>query len=67
MTVDGGEITVARSFEGLEGETITINGGTVRVTSTNDAVNVVADAAAPSAGAPRPAPPAPPPPAPRDC
>ena len=50
LTVDGGEITVVRSFEGLEGETITINGGTVRVTSTNDAVNVVADAAVPVGG-----------------
>ena len=45
LTVNDGSIIIGRSYEGLEGETITINGGTIDVTSTNDAVNVAAGAA----------------------
>lgn len=39
MRVDGGEITVAESYEGMEGLTVEINGGKISVTATDDGIN----------------------------
>lgn len=40
LLIENGTITVAQSYEGLEGQQITINGGTISVTATDDGVNV---------------------------
>jgi hypothetical protein len=42
LTINDGSINVERSYEGVESEVITINGGTISVTSSNDAINVSA-------------------------
>jgi hypothetical protein len=39
LRVDGGEILISQSYEGLESAAITINGGTIRVTSKDDGFN----------------------------
>lgn len=38
-TVGGGEIVISRSYEGIEGDTVVISGGTVSIVSTDDGVN----------------------------
>ncbi|KJS87473.1 MAG: hypothetical protein JL57_14025 [Desulfosporosinus sp. BICA1-9] len=38
--IDNGEITIKNSYEGLEGTNITVNGGKVIATSTDDGINV---------------------------
>lgn len=43
LQVDGGVVTVSESYEGLEGSTVTINGGEIDVTSTDDGVNAAGD------------------------
>jgi hypothetical protein len=39
LTVHGGTISVLKSYEGLEGKTITINAGTLRIASSDDGIN----------------------------
>lgn len=39
LTVKGGEINVAESYEGLEGQTIDISGGTISIVSSDDGFN----------------------------
>lgn len=39
LTIDGGEITVERSYEGLEASAITINDGQIQVVSSDDGIN----------------------------
>ena len=39
LRIDGGTITVSQSYEGLEGFTIDINGGTIHVVSSDDGLN----------------------------
>ena len=40
LLVNGGDLTVVGSYEGLEGNSIVINDGIVRITSSDDGVNV---------------------------
>lgn len=39
LTIDDGKILISASYEGLEGTTITINGGDISVTSSDDGIN----------------------------
>ncbi|MCU0370186.1 MAG: carbohydrate-binding domain-containing protein [Bacteroidales bacterium] len=39
ITINGGDLTISNSYEGLESPFITINGGTVHVYSSDDAIN----------------------------
>ena len=39
LTIDGGNIVIAKSYEGLESEIITINGGSFDITSIDDGIN----------------------------
>lgn len=39
LTVNGGTLAVSRSFEGLEGSTVTINGGDISLVSSDDGIN----------------------------
>ena len=43
LQIDGGTIDITKSYEGLEGETVTINGGTVSIVSSDDAINAASD------------------------
>ncbi|WP_440114427.1 carbohydrate-binding domain-containing protein [Paenibacillus sp. QZ-Y1] len=43
LTVNGGTINIAKSYEGLEGATITLNDGDVDVTASDDGVNTSGD------------------------
>ena len=40
LTINGGEINISKSYEGLEGKEITINDGNIRLVSSDDGVNV---------------------------
>lgn len=44
LQIDGGNISITGSYEGLEGKNITINSGTVTVNSSDDAINAVSAA-----------------------
>ena len=46
LQIDDGTINIKGSYEGLEGQNITINGGDISITSSDDAINAVS----PSAG-----------------
>lgn len=39
LTISGGEITISKSYEGLEGLQLTVSGGTIHVTSSDDGLN----------------------------
>lgn len=39
LTINGGDVTVAQSVEGIEAAAITMTGGTVHITSSDDGVN----------------------------
>ncbi|WP_226668807.1 carbohydrate-binding domain-containing protein [Metabacillus litoralis] len=40
VVTKGGEITITKSYEGIEGNIVTINDGTIRLTSSDDGINV---------------------------
>ncbi len=39
LNISGGEINISKSYEGLEGMTTTISGGTINVTASDDGIN----------------------------
>lgn len=39
LTIDDGTINIIESYEGIESENVVINGGTINVTSSDDAIN----------------------------
>lgn len=41
ITISGGDLVILRSYEGLESAEIAISGGTVRLTASDDGINVV--------------------------
>ena len=44
LTISGGDITISKSYEGIESAIITINDGTVHLTSIDDGLNVAGGA-----------------------
>lgn len=44
LTVDGGELSILTSYEGLEGTVVNINGGQLRIVSSDDGVNAAGGA-----------------------
>ncbi|MDK2981393.1 MAG: hypothetical protein PWQ55_1740 [Chloroflexota bacterium] len=44
LTIDDGAITISQSYEGIESAAITLNGGSIRITSSDDAINVAGGA-----------------------
>lgn len=43
VKIDGGEITVNGSYEGIEGAYVEIGGGTIYITASDDGINAVSD------------------------
>ena len=43
VKIDGGEITVNSSYEGIEGAYVEINGGTINITASDDGINAASD------------------------
>lgn len=43
VKIDGGEITVNGSYEGIEGAYVEINGGTINITASDDGINAACD------------------------
>ena len=41
LQIDGGTIDIKKSYEGLEGQNITINGGVISIVSSDDGINAV--------------------------
>lgn len=41
LQIDGGIVDIADSYEGLEGQNIVINGGNIKISSSDDAINAV--------------------------
>ena len=50
LVIDGGTITVTESVEALEGNTVTINGGIVDVTASDDGLNAAGDSTSNNGG-----------------
>lgn len=46
LVLNDGTITITKSYEGLEGKTVTITGGSYAVTSSDDGVNAAGDGTA---------------------
>lgn len=40
LIIDSGTINITKSYEGLEGSIVTINGGSVKINSTDDGINI---------------------------
>ena len=40
LLINGGDITITKSYEGIEASVITINNGNIRITSSDDGVNI---------------------------
>lgn len=43
LRIVGGNVTVVKSYEGLEGQTVEISGGNIEVTSSDDGINAAGD------------------------
>jgi len=52
LIIDGGNVDIIKSYEGLEGSSITINGGNIKVVASDDGVNVAGGADSSSAAGP---------------
>jgi len=52
LSVSGGTITISKSYEGLEGETIDISGGTIHITASDDGLNAAGGSDSTTAGGP---------------
>lgn len=48
LSIEGGTVAVAKSYEGLEGNTVNIKGGTIAVKASDDGVNASSGPASPS-------------------
>ena len=46
LQIDGGTVGITESYEGLEGETVIINGGKISIVSSDDAINAASDSSA---------------------
>ena len=46
LSIEGGRVTVSKSYEGLEGNVVNIKGGTITVTASDDGVNAAKTGAA---------------------
>lgn len=53
LAISGGGITISQSYEGIEGGTITVSGGTIDVTSSDDGFNAAGGADSSSNNGPR--------------
>lgn len=53
VAISGGELTVSQSYEGIEGGTITVSGGTIDVTASDDGFNAAGGADSSSSNSPR--------------
>jgi hypothetical protein len=40
LTISGGDISIIKSYEGIESAAITISGGSMRIASSDDGINV---------------------------
>ncbi|GAB6106455.1 carbohydrate-binding domain-containing protein [Fusibacter bizertensis] len=43
LTINGGKINILSSYEGLEAQTITVNGGDIIINASDDGINAVSD------------------------
>ena len=53
IVISGGELTVSQSYEGIEGSAITISGGVIQVTASDDGFNAGGGADGSASGGPR--------------
>ncbi|GHB61833.1 carbohydrate-binding domain-containing protein [Persicitalea jodogahamensis] len=44
LTINGGTVSILKSYEGLEGQAITVNAGTIHITSSDDGINAASTA-----------------------
>ncbi len=50
MIISGGEITVEGSYEGLEGQTVTVTGGSIDITASDDGINAASPSGSTDSG-----------------